>query len=131
MDALMVVILFQIGRIIEAVATNKSKAAVMKAVELRVDKANLLTEEGIRIVSPEELQVEDKIIVKVGELIPVDGDVIEGSALVDTSSLTGEFVPVGVEKGSSVYSGCLIKQGQITVVVKRFMRTAQLARFLN
>ena len=131
MDALMVVILFQIGRIIEAVATNKSKAAVMKAVELRVDKANLLTEEGIRIVSPEDLQVEDKIIVKVGELIPVDGDVIEGSALVDTSSLTGEFVPVGVEKGSSVYSGCLIKQGQITVVVKKIYADSTVSKIIE
>ena len=131
MDALMVVILFQIGRIIEAVATNKSKAAVMKAVELRVDKANLLTEEGIRIVSPEDLQVEDKIIVKVGELIPVDGDVIEGSALVDTSSLTGEFVPVGVEKGNSVYSGCLIKQGQITVVVKKIYADSTVSKIIE
>ena len=119
MDALMVVILFQIGRIIESVATNKSKAAVMKAVELRVDTANLITENGIEVVNPEELEVEQKILVKVGELIPVDGEVIEGEAMVDTSSLTGEFVPVRAVSGEEVYSGCLIKQGQITVLVKK------------
>ena len=119
MDALMVVILFQIGRIIEAVATNKSKNAVMKAVELRVDTANLVTDEGIKVVSPEELELEQQILVKVGELIPVDGVIADGEAMVDTSSLTGEFVPVRAVKNDVVYSGCLIKQGQITVIVKK------------
>lgn len=119
MDAMMVIILFQIGRIIESVATNKSKAAVMKAVELRVDKANLITSDGIKVVSPEELEIDQTILVKVGELIPIDGKVIDGEALVDTSSLTGEFVPVDVRKDSDVFSGCLIKEGQITVLVKK------------
>ena len=119
MDALMVVILFQIGRIIEAVATNKSKNAVMKAVELRVDTANLITEDGIKVVSPEELELEQHILVKVGELIPVDGVIIDGEAMIDTSSLTGEFVPVRAVKCEEVFNGCLIKQGQITVQVKK------------
>ncbi len=131
MDALMVVILFQIGRIIESVATNKSKAAVMKAVELRVDTANLITEEGIKVVSPEELEVNQNIIVKVGELIPVDGEVIDGDALVDTSSLTGEFVPVKTEKGNDVYSGCLIKQGQITVKVKKIYADSTVSKIIE
>lgn len=119
MDAMMVIILFQIGRIIEGVATNKSKAAVMKAVELRVDTANLITDEGISVIPPEELEVGQHILVKVGELIPVDGVVLDGEAMVDTSSLTGEFVPVRAINGQEVYSGCLIKQGQITVEVKK------------
>ena len=131
MDAMMVVILFQIGRIIENVATNKSKAAVMKAVELRVDTANLITEEGIKVVSPEELQVGQRIIVKVGELIPVDGLVIEGEAMVDTSSLTGEFVPVRASKDENVYSGCLIKQGQITLEVKKIYADSTVSKIIE
>ena len=131
MDAMMVVILFQIGRIIEAVATNKSKAAVMKAVELRVDTANLLTDKGVQIVSPEELQIGQKIIVKVGELIPVDGVVIDGEAMVDTSSLTGEFVPVKASKDESVFSGCLIKQGQITVEVKKIYADSTVSKIIE
>lgn len=131
MDAMMVVILFQIGRIIEAVATNKSKAAVMKAVELRVDKANLITDEGIRVVSPEELLVNQTILVKVGELIPVDGEVIDGDAFVDTSSLTGEFVPVQVKVKDQVSSGCLIKQGQITVRVKKIYADSTVSRIIQ
>ena len=131
MDAMMVIILFQIGRIIEAVATNKSKAAVMSAVELRVDTANLITEEGIKLVTPEELEVGQKILVKVGELIPVDGEVIEGEAQVDTSSLTGEFVPVQVKREDSVYSGCLIKQGQITVLVKKIYADSTVSKIIE
>ena len=131
MDAMMVVILFQIGRIIESVATNKSKAAVMKAVELRVDTANLLTDSGVQVVSPEELMVGQKIIVKVGELIPVDGVVIDGEALVDTSSLTGEFIPVKASKEENVFSGCLIKQGQITVEVKKIYADSTVSKIIE
>ena len=131
MDAMMVIILFQIGRIIEAVATNKSKAAVMSAVELRVDTANLITEEGIKVVTPEELEVGQKILVKVGELIPVDGQVIDGEAQVDTSSLTGEFVPVIAKKEDIVFSGCLIKQGQITVLVKKIYADSTVSKIIE
>lgn len=131
MDALMVVILFQIGRIIESVATNKSKNAVMKAVELRVDTANLITDNGIEVVNPEELDINQKILVKVGELIPVDGEVIDGEAMVDTSSLTGEFVPVRAINGEQVYSGCLIKQGQITVLVKKKYKDSAVSKIIE
>ena len=131
MDALMVVILFQVGRIIEAVATNKSKAAVMSAVELRVDTANLLTDHGVVVIKPEELEIGQQIIVKVGELIPIDGDIIDGEAQIDTSSLTGEFVPVKAEKGESVFSGCLIKQGQITVEVKKTYANSTVSKIIE
>ena len=119
MDAVLVVVLFQVGHVIETVATNKSKAAVMKAVELRVETANILKDGNVIQVSPEDLCIGDKIVVKVGELIPVDGTVIEGNALVDTSSLTGEFIPESTKIGKEVFSGCLIKEGQIIVEVKK------------
>jgi len=131
MDAMMVIILFQVGRIIEGVATNKSKAAVMKAVELRVDTANLVTDEGIKLVKPEDLLVGQTIIVKVGELIPIDGVVLDGEALVDTSSLTGEFVPTSAKKGDEVYSGCLLKQGQITVEVKKIYADSTVSKIIE
>lgn len=131
MDAMMVIILFQIGRIIESVATNKSKLAVMRAVELRVDTANLVTPEGIRVVHPEELQINQTILVKVGELIPVDGEVIDGDALIDTSSLTGEFVPVAAKEKDEVFSGCLIKQGQITVRVKKIYADSTVSKIIE
>ncbi len=118
-EAVMVITLFQIGSIIENIATNKSKAAIMSAVELRVDTANLLENDTIKIVKPEELKIGDKIIIKTGELIPVDGVVIDGDAYIDTSSLTGEYVPIHASKDSEIYSGCLVKEGNVTVSVKK------------
>ena len=118
-EAVMVILLFQIGRIIETIATNKSKAAIMSAVSLRIEYANLVNEEEIRRVKPEELNIGDIILVKNGELIPSDGQVIDGQAYVDTSSLTGEYVPVKAEVGTNVASGCLIKDGSIKVKVNK------------
>ena len=83
----------------------------MKAVELRVETVNVLKDGNVIQVSPEELSIGDKIVVKVGELIPIDGTVIEGNALIDTSSLTGEFIPESTKVGKEVFSGCLIKEG--------------------
>ena len=131
MEAVMVITLFQIGQIIENVATNKSKAAVMSAVELRVDTAQKITENGVVTVKPEELEVGDKIIVTSGELIPIDGEVIEGEAYVDTSSLTGEFVPVLAVDNTLVYSGCLIKSGSITVKVNKKYEDSAVSRIIQ
>ena len=131
MDATLVVILYQIGHIIESVATNKSKAEVMKAVELRVETANLLKDGKVVVVNPEELEIGQKIVVKVGELIPVDGIVLEGEALIDTSSLTGEFVPERSKIGGNVFSGCLIKQGQIIVEVKKIYADSTISKILE
>ena len=112
----MVVGLFQIGQIIEKIATNRSKAAVMNAISLRVEYANLLKNGQVIKVDPEELHIGDNIVVSAGEMIPVDGRVVDGSGYIDKSSLTGEFVPVlaDVENGE-VLAGCLVKSGSITI----------------
>ena len=98
MDSLMVVALFQIGKMIESVATNKSKEAIRSAMDLRIEKANLLEGDKVREVSPEELRKGNLVLVTTGELIPVDAVVVSGEGLIDTSSLTGEFVPVEAKK---------------------------------
>ena len=131
MEALMIVILFQIGNIIENVASNKSKSAIMSAVELRVDTANLLTDEGVKKVKPEELKLEDTIIVRTGELIPVDGVVIGGEGYVDTSSLTGEYVPIKAIEDTKVFSGCLLKSGTITVKVEKIYADSTVSKILE
>lgn len=131
MEAIMVITLFQIGQIIENLATNKSKAAVMSAVELRVDTAQKITESGVVTVVPEQLNVGDKIIVTTGELIPVDGEVIEGEAYVDTSSLTGEFMPVLANVNTNVFSGCLIKGGTITVRVTKKYEDSTVSKIIE
>ncbi len=117
LDGGIVLALFQIGEIIEHVATNRSKRAIISAIDLRSDIANKVNGEEIESVLPENLKIDDVIIVKVGENIPVDGKIIEGSALVDTSSITGEFVPVRCEVNSQVFSGCIVKEGTIKIQV--------------
>ncbi len=131
MEALMVVLLFQIGHIIELIAVNKSKHAIMKAVELRVDTANLIVEEGIKKVKPEDLIVNDVILITSGELIAVDGEVIEGEAYVDTSSLTGEYVPVKASTGDKVFGGCLIRNGTIKVKVNKKYEDSTVAKIID
>ena len=119
MDSIMVAALFQLGKVIEGIATNKSKEAISSALDLRVETANLIVNGEVKAVSPESLKIGDLVLVATGELIPVDGVVKEGEGLVDTSSLTGEFVPVLVRDKSEVYSGCLLKSGTITIKVSR------------
>ena len=119
MDAIMVVALFQIGKVIEGIATNKSKQAISKAMDLRVEIAHRVKEGSLEDVSPEQLSIGDLVIVTTGELIPSDGMVVDGDGLVDTSSLTGEFVPVSVGKDGQVFSGCLLKSGTLTLKVTK------------
>lgn len=130
-EAVMVVLLFQIGRIIESYATNKSKAAIMSAVQLRIEYANLERENELIKVKPEELKIDDIIVIKNGELIPTDCEVIEGDSFVDTSSLTGEYIPVKAEVGTMLCSGCLIKSGNVKARVKKVYEDSTVAKIIN
>ena len=116
MEGMMVVGLFQVGQIVERIATNRSKVAVMNAVQLRVEYANLVKNDQIIKVNPEELEIDDIVSISTGEMIPVDGEVIEGEAYVDKSSLTGEFVPVLTNVNNpTVLAGCIVKSGSIKI----------------
>ena len=132
MEAMMVVGLFQVGQIVEKIATNRSKAAVMNAVQLRVEYANLLKDGEVRKVNPEELEIGDSVVVGAGEMIPVDGEVVDGSAYIDKSSLTGEFVPVLADvNDSEVLAGCLVKSGLITLKVKKKYEDSAVAKIIE
>ena len=132
MEGMMVVGLFQVGQIIERIATNRSKLAVMNAIQLRVEYANLLKNGEVTKVDPEQLEINDHVIVGAGEMIPVDGEVIEGSAYVDKSSLTGEFVPVLADRDNKeVLAGCLVKTGSITLKVNRKYEDSAVAKIID
>ena len=132
MEAMMVVGLFQIGQIIEKIATNRSKAAVMNAIQLRVEYANLLKNNQIIKVDPEELNIGDNVVISAGEMIPVDGQVISGSAYVDKSSLTGEFVPVlADQENGEVLAGCLVKSGSITIKVMKKYEDSAVSKIID
>ena len=132
MEAMMVVGLFQVGQIVEKVATNRSKLAVMNAVQLRVEYANLLKNGEISKVEPEVLEIGDAVVVSAGEMIPIDGEVIDGSAYIDKSSLTGEFVPTLVDtRENEVLAGCLVKTGSITVKVNKKYEDSAVAKIIE
>ena len=132
MEAMMVVGLFQVGQIVEKIATNRSKLAVMNAIQLRVEYANLLKDGEVRKVDPEELEIGDNVVISAGEMIPVDGEVVSGSAYVDKSSLTGEFVPVLTDlENSEVFAGCLVKTGSITIKVNKKYEDSAVAKIIE
>ena len=132
MEAMMVVGLFQVGQIVEKIATNRSKLAVMNAIQLRVEYANLLKDGEVRKVDPEELEIGDNVVISAGEMIPVDGEVVFGSAYVDKSSLTGEFVPVLTDvDNSEVFAGCLVKTGSITIKVNKKYEDSAVAKIIE
>ena len=132
MEATMVICLFQVGQIVEKVATNRSKAAVMSAVQLRVEYANLERDGQVIKVDPEELNIGDTVVIGAGEMIPVDGEVIDGTAYVDKSSLTGEFVPVLADINSSeVLAGCLVKSGLIKIKVAKKYEDSAVAKIIE
>ena len=132
MEGMMVVGLFQVGQIVEKIATNRSKLAVMNAIQLRVEYANLLKDGEVRKVDPEELEIGDNVVISAGEMIPVDGEVVSGSAYVDKSSLTGEFVPVLTdESNKEVYAGCLVKTGSITIKVNKKYEDSAVAKIIE
>ena len=131
MEAVLVMVLFQIGSIIEYYASNKSKMAITNAINMRVEKANLIFDDEIKVVSPEKLKVDDNIIVTTGELIPVDGIIYEGDGYVDTSSLTGEYVPVHVNKEKEVFAGYMLKSGTLKIRVNRTYENSSINKIIN
>ncbi len=130
-EGAMVVILYQIGELIEAIATGKSKAAISKAIDLRADTANLVCDDKIVQVKPETLKVGDVIIVRIGEIIPADGEVIEGQGTLDMSSLTGEPMPVDALVGSNALSGSILRSGSITVRINKVFADSTISKILE
>ena len=101
MEGLMVIVLYEIGKILEEKAVNKTRKSINDLMNIKPEYANVLKDEEIK-VSPDEVEIGSIIIVKKGEKIPIDGVVTLGNSMVDTSSLTGESIPTQIEEGSKV-----------------------------
>ena len=104
----------------------------MNAVQLRVEYANLVKNDEIIKVNPEQLEIGDIVSISTGEMIPVDGEVIEGEAYVDKSSLTGEFVPVLTNVNeSNVLAGCIVKSGSIKIKTNKKYEDSAVAKIID
>ena len=120
-EAVAVMLFYQIGEMFQDYAVDKSKKSITELMDIRPDYANVKRGQEILKVKPEEVKIDEIIVVKPGEKIPLDGIVIDGKSMVDTSSLTGESLPRNVKKDDEVLSGCINQSGTLTVkVIKEF-----------
>lgn len=130
-EGVAVMLFYQIGEYMQGLAVNRSRKSIAELMNIRPDSANLKVDGEIKEVAPEEVLVGDLIIVKPGEKVPLDGKIIEGTSLVDTSALTGESMPREVEAGSEVLSGFINKTGLLTVEVAKEFGESTVARILD
>ena len=114
-EAVIVVLLFQIGEYLSDLAVDNSKKKIVSLIDLKSDFVNLKKDDEIKKVDIKEVEINDIFIVKPGEKVPLDGIIIDGVSSVDTSSLTGEAVPKTVKKNDSVLSGYINKDSILTV----------------
>ena len=130
-EAAAVMLFFQVGELFESIAVERSRKSVAALMDLRPDVAYILVDGEWEESDPEDVQVGDLIRVNPGERIPVDGIIVEGSASVDTSKITGESVPADVAAGDQVLSGCINLSGVLTVRAESEFASSTVARILD
>ena len=130
-EAVGVMLFFKVGEFFQDLSVNRSRRSVKALLDIRPDYANLKTSRGLVKVSPEEVGVGDTIIVKPGEKIPLDGEVLEGNTLVDTSVLTGESVPRTIGVGECILAGMINKTGSLTIKVTKEFGESSVSRILD
>ncbi|MCG9890425.1 MAG: cadmium-translocating P-type ATPase [Thermosynechococcaceae cyanobacterium MS004] len=130
-EAVGVMLFFKVGELFQELAVSRSRRSISALLEIRPDSANLKTESGVQTVSPEVVKVGDIILVKPGEKVPLDGEILDGSAQVDTSALTGESVPRTFGLGETVLAGMINQTGVLTVRVAKLFGESSIARILD
>jgi len=126
-----VMLFYQVGELFQDVAVNRSRKSIADLMDIRPDYANLLISGQVKKVSPEDVMVGDIIVVKPGEKVPLDGIVVEGTSMMDTSALTGESVPREIERGSEVLGGFVNKNGLIHIKVNKVFGESTVTKILN
>ena len=131
MEGLMVIILYEIGKILEEKSISKSRKSIKDLMDIKPEYANLKTENDIQKVSPEEVKIGDTILVKEGEKVPLDGIVTKGTADLNTASLTGESKLTQVSENKKVLSGSIVVDGMIEVKVTEEYKNSTVSRILD
>ncbi|HEX3045173.1 MAG TPA: heavy metal translocating P-type ATPase, partial [Bacillota bacterium] len=134
-EAAGVMLFYAVGEYFQDRAINRSRCSITALMNIQPEyanvKENLGANGGTRQVKPEEVEVGQLIIVKPGEKVPLDGEIVEGSSFVDTSALTGESVPRKVEQGEKILAGMINGQGLLTVKVAKPFKDSSVSRILN
>ncbi|OPX44890.1 cadmium, zinc and cobalt-transporting ATPase [Ruminiclostridium hungatei] len=130
-EGVAVMLFYQVGERFQDYAVNRSRKSISALMDIRPDYANLKKDGELVTVDPEEVKINDVIAVKAGEKIPLDGIVIDGYSMLDTSALTGEAVPREVTAGSEVLSGCINLNGLLTIQVTKEFGESTVAKILD
>ncbi len=130
-EAVAVMLFFEVGELLEDYAVDKSKKSISELMDIRPDFANVLKEGKAQKVNPADVKIGEQIVVKPGEKVPLDGKVIEGTAMLDTMALTGESVPRRINIGEEILSGCINKDGVIKVEVQKEFGESTVTKILD
>lgn len=130
-EAVMVMILYQVGEYFQDKAVDKSRKSISTLMDIRPDYANIEQNGELVKKSPDAVNVGDVIVVKTGEKIPLDGVVVDGSAVVDTSALSGESLPRSLKVGDNAISGCINKNGVIKIKVSKKFEESTVSKILE
>ena len=130
-EGLMVIFLYEIGKMLESKAVNKSRNSVAELMNIKEEISNLKDNNKIKVVPTTEIKVGDIIVVKEGERVPLDGIVVKGKTMLDTSALTGESLPVSVSIGDKVLSGSINKGGVLEIKVSSIYKDSTVNKILE
>lgn len=130
-EGVAVMLFYQVGELFQSYAVDKSRKSIADLMDIRPDYANLLQDGQLVKVDPDEVELGDIIVIKPGEKVPLDAQVIEGSSTLDTAALTGESVPREVGVGDSLLSGCINLNGMLTARVTKEFYESTVSKILE
>ena len=130
-EAVAVMLFYQIGELFQSYAVNKSRKSITGLMDIRPDYANVKRNGEISKVNPEEVNIGETIIVKPGEKVPLDGIIIKGESMLETSSLTGESLPRDVKENDDVLSGCINQNGLLEIKVTKKFEESTVSKILD
>ena len=131
-EAVAVMLFYQVGEWFQSYAVGKSRKSITELMDIAPDFANVERADGsIEEVDPEEVQIGDTLVIRAGEKIPVDGTVLEGQSMVNTSALTGESVPRSAVPGDQIISGCINGEGLLKIRAEKKYEDSTVAQILE
>ena len=130
-EAVAVMLFYQVGELFQDYAVDKSRKSIANLMDIRPDIAFVKRNGKLEKVSPEDVKIGENIVVKPGEKVPLDGTVVEGNSMLDTSALTGESLPKEVNVGDNILSGCINKNGLLTIKVEKEFGESTVSKILD
>lgn len=130
-EAVAVMLFYQVGELFQDYAVDKSRKSIANLMDIRPDIAFVKRNGKLEKVSPEDVKIGENIVVKPGEKVPLDGTVVEGNSMIDTSALTGESLPKEVNVGDNILSGCINKNGLLTIKVEKEFGESTVSKILD